>query len=106
MQAAHAAGAHPVPLTQLPGAAPAADLILNTVPARVLGEEALRAVRPDALLIELASAPYGEDLAVARALGVRVEVESGVPGRYAPLDAGAALFDAALRRLKGEKRDG
>ena len=106
MQAAHAAGAHPVPLTQLPGAAPAADLILNTVPARVLGEEALRAVRPDALLIELASAPYGEDLAVARALGVRVEVESGVPGRYAPLDAGAALFDAALRRLKGEKCDG
>ena len=42
----------------------------------------------------------------ALALGVRVEVESGVPGRYAPLDAGAALFDAALRRLKGEKRDG
>ena len=106
MQAAHAAGAHPVPLAELTGAVGAADLILNTVPARVLGEEALRAVRPDALLIELASAPYGEDLAVARALGVRVEVESGVPGRYAPLDAGAALFDAALRRLKGEKRDG
>lgn len=106
MQAAHAAGAHPVPLTQLPGAAPAADLILNTVPARVLGEEALRAVRPDALLLELASPPYGEDLAAARALGVRVEVEGGVPGRYAPLDAGAALFEAALRMVKGEKRDG
>lgn len=106
MQAAHAAGAHPVPLTQLPGAAPAADLIVNTVPARVLGEEALRAVRPDALLMELASPPYGEDLAAARALGVRVEVEGGVPGRYAPLDAGAALFEAALRMVKGEKRDG
>lgn len=106
MQAAHAAGAHPVPLAGLPGAAPAADLILNTVPARVLGEEALRAVRPDALLLELASPPYGEDLAAARALGVRVEVEGGVPGRYAPLDAGAALFEAALRLVKGEKRDG
>ena len=106
MQAAHAAGAHPVPLAQLPGAAGAADLILNTVPARVLGEEALRAVRPDALLLELASPPYGEDLAAARAMGVRVEVESGVPGRYAPLDAGAALFAAALRQVKGEGRDG
>ena len=106
MQAAHAAGAHPVPLAELPGAAPAADLIVNTVPVRVLGEEALRAVRPDALLLELASPPYGEDLSAARALGVRVEVEGGVPGRYAPLDAGAALFEAALRMVKGEKRDG
>lgn len=102
MQAAHAAGAHPVPLAQLPGAAKAADLILNTVPARVLNGEVLRAVRPDTLVLELASAPYGADLDAARALGVRVEVESGVPGRYAPLDAGAALFEAALRRLNGE----
>ena len=37
MQAAHAAGAHPVPLAELPGTVAAADLILNTVPARVLG---------------------------------------------------------------------
>ena len=102
MQAAHAAGAHPVPLAQLPGAAKAADLILNTVPARVLNGEVLRAIRPDTLVLELASAPYGADLDAARALGVRVEVESGVPGRYAPLDAGAALFEAALRRLNGE----
>lgn len=106
MQAAHAAGAHPVPLAELPGAVASADMILNTVPARVLGEEALRAVRPDALLLELASPPYGEDLAAARALGVRVEVEGGVPGRYAPLDAGAALFAAALARVKGEERHG
>ena len=63
-------------------------------------------MRPDALLLELASPPYGEDLAAARALGVRVEVEGGVPGRYAPLDAGAALCESARRRVKGEKRDG
>ena len=106
MQAAHAAGAHPVPLAELTGAAASADLILNTVPARVLGEEVLRAVRPDALLLELASPPYGEDLAATRALGVRVEVEGGVPGRYAPLDAGAALFEAALRQVKGEEQHG
>ena len=63
-------------------------------------------MRPDALLLELASPPYGEDLAAARALGVRVEVEGGVPGRYAPLDAGAALFATALARVKGEERHG
>jgi len=107
MRAAHAAGAHPVPLAQLTGAAEAADVIFNTVPARVLGEDALRAIRPGALMIELASAPYGADLTAARELGVHVEMESGVPGRYAPLDAGEALFDAARRRLlREEKRDG
>ncbi len=99
MRAAHAAGAHPVPMTALESAAAQADLIFNTVPARVLGAGALRAIRRDALLLELASAPYGADVEEAVRLGVDMRVESGVPGRYAPNEAGAALFEAAARAL-------
>ena len=103
MRAAHAGGAHPVPLGQLGSAAFAADVIFNTVPARVMDGEVLALVKAGALILELASAPFGVDLAAAKALGVHVEVESGVPGRYAPLEAGAALFEAAQRCLNREQ---
>jgi len=103
MRASHAVGAHPVPLAQMAEAAGAADLILNTVPSLVLGEEALSAVRQEALILELASAPYGVDLAAAKRLGVQVDVESGVPGRYAPLEAGEALFEVAQRYIRRQQ---
>ena len=99
MRAAHGAGAHPIPLAELERAAAQADVLFNTVPARVLGGEALSRIRPDALLLELASAPYGADVEEAVRLGVNMRVESGVPGRYAPGEAGEALFEAAQRRL-------
>lgn len=99
MRRAHEMGAHPVPIREIAAACGQADVIFNTVPARVLGEQALRAVGKDALVIELASAPYGADLELALRLGVAVAVESGLPGRYAPLDAGAALFDALQRAM-------
>lgn len=105
MRMAHAAGAHPVPLAQLETACRRADVILNTIPAHVLGGGALEAVARDTPIIELASAPYGMELQKAVRLGLQVCVESGLPGRYAPLDAGEALFDAlisAMTTRKGE----
>lgn len=103
MRAAHAVGAHPVPLAQMQAACGAADLIFNTVPARIMGEEALGALKAEALVIELASAPYGVDLDAARRLGVKLQVEGGVPGRYAPMEAGAALFEVAARVIRRQQ---
>lgn len=107
MRAAHQMGAHPVPLLQMASACGQADIVMNTVPARVIGEDALRRLAGRALLMELASAPYGADIEQARAMGVNVIVESGLPGRYAPMEAGAALFGALMRAMeKGEERHG
>ena len=110
MRRAHAAGAHPVPLSQIAAACRQADVVVNTVPAHVLDEEALAAMRRDTPIIELASPPYGLDMQRAVQLGLQVCVESGLPGRYAPMDAGRALFDALMRGMtaveeKGEKAD-
>ena len=99
MRAAHGAGAHPIPLAEMGRAAGQADVLFNTVPARVMDSETLSHIRHDALLLELASAPYGADLDEAVRLGVNMRLESGVPGRYAPNEAGEALFEAAQRRL-------
>lgn len=103
MRMAHAAGAHPVPLAQIASACAQADVIVNTVPARVLDADALARVPRDTPVIELASAPYGLDMQQAVQLGLQVAVENGLPGRYAPLDAGEALFEALARGLNAEK---
>ena len=103
MRAAHASGAHPVPLAQIAQAAAAADLILGTVPATVLHAQVLQGVRRDTLILELASPPYGADMEAATRLGLNISIERGIPGRYAPLEAGAALFEAAQRYLKRQQ---
>lgn len=63
------------------------DVIFNTVPAVVLTEKELQKVKSDVILMELASAPYGMDLAAAEKLGLNVQIEGGLPGRYCPGDA-------------------
>ncbi len=100
MHMAHGMGAHPVPLRQIASACAQADVVINTVPARVLNRSALEQLRRHTPIIELASAPYGLDLEEAVQMGLEVAVESGLPGRYAPLDAGKALFEALLRGME------
>lgn len=102
MRAAHDMGAHPVPMGELSRAAGQADALFNTVPARVFDRQALQSIRRGAILYELASPPYGEDVGEAVRLGVNLRMEGGLPGRYAPAEAGAALFDAARRALQNE----
>lgn len=63
------------------------DVIFNTVPAVVLTEKELKKVKRNTLLMELASAPYGMDMAAAEKLGLNVQIEGGLPGRYCPRDA-------------------
>lgn len=99
MRMAHGMGAHPVPLAQIASACAQADVVINTIPARVLGKEALLRLKKHTPIVELASAPYGLDLEQAVQMGLEVAVESGLPARYAPLDAGEALFDALMRAM-------
>ena len=65
----------------------------------MLGKRELDKIGQDALVIELASPPYGMNLEMARHMGVSVALESGVPGKYAPMNAGASLFDVLERKL-------
>lgn len=71
------------------------DFVLNTVPHVIFGREALAAFR-GANLIELASPPYGFDMAQARELGIKVEIASALPSRFSPESAAEAIKDAIL----------
>lgn len=88
-------------LEEFSEAAAGFDALINTVPAPVVGEKELAALRPDCVLFEAASAPFGIDRAAAERLGRKVIPAGGLPGRFSPKAAGEALADAVLALLGG-----
>ena len=103
--AAREAGAEAAALDDIASALPEQDVIFSTPPATVIDETALKHVNPNALLIDLASPPYGFDLEAARALNLRAHREPGLPGRYCPLSAARAIYSAVLRWEEDELHD-
>ena len=98
--AARSDGVRAASLSELPALAGRMDMVLNTIPARVLGTEALAALPKGAWLLELASAPYGFDRDAAARLGLNVEVLPALPARYAPQSAARALKQVSLELLR------
>jgi len=67
------------------------DVIFNTVPALLLDGGRLENVRPDSVIIDLASNPGGIDFQAAKNLGRNVIWALSLPGKYAPVTAGKVL---------------
>lgn len=98
---AEAEGAKAVGLTNLSALLPEQQLIINTIPQKVLGERELNAVSPDCLLLELASKPYGIDFEAAQNLGLQAVLASGLPGKHCPKTAGELIANTVLNMRKG-----
>lgn len=77
-----------------------ADVIFNTVPAMVLPVHLLRLVKPDGLIIDLASAPGGVDFDAARQLGIDAFLAPSLPGKVAPKTAGQIFARTVVRLLE------
>ena len=91
-------GCRPLDLKKRPGLG-GFDYAVNTIPAPIFGEDALRTLAP-AELIELASPPYGFDAEAAARLGLTLTVASGLPGKAAPESAAAAIRDTIYHILE------
>ena len=76
------------------------DLIINTVPAPVLGEALLEDVSPECLIIDLASKPGGVDFEAAAALGIKVIWALSLPGKVAPVTSGKIIRDTVYHILQ------
>lgn len=78
-------------------------ILFNTVPAHVLGRELLLSLERGALLIDLASSPFGVsdgDVQEASAHnGLRYLRAPSLPGSYAPRDAGHIIAECILGSL-------
>lgn len=81
------------------------QIIFSTPPERVLDESVLRYAEPDAMIIDLASAPFGVDIEAAHGLNLRAWREPKLPGRYCPFSAARALLQAIIRAERMENHD-
>ena len=100
MESRAVAGPDSIPMDELPLLFPNIQVVFNTVPAQIIHNEWLKKLPEDALVIDLASPPYGLDLSFAQGMGLRAWVEGGVPGRYCPKSAAAAMLDYLEREGK------
>ena len=76
------------------------DVVVNTVPARVLGEGRLSRLKRGCLCLDLASKPGGMDFSAASKLGVKAVWALSLPGEVAPVTSGAIIRDTILNILK------
>lgn len=78
------------------------DLIFSTVPARIFGEPELKAARPGALLIDLASAP-GSVVSDFHAPQITLIPALSLPGKCFPQTAGRLLCEQILQTCREEE---
>lgn len=79
---------------------PGFDVVVNTIPAPVLGERELAAMPGGSLVVDLASLPGGTDFEAARELGVNAIHALSLPARCAPVTAGEFVARAVLAMLQ------
>ena len=87
-------------LARLGALAPAFDRVVNTIPAPVLTEPVLTALRPGSLIVDLASKPGGTDFVAAQRLGLRAIHALSLPAVCAPETAGEAVARTVLAILR------
>ena len=79
------------------------DLIINTVPALVLGVGELRGINESCLIIDLASNAGGVDFDYAEKIGIRAIHALSLPGKVAPISAATAIKNTIYTILQEEK---
>ena len=84
------------------GIIPSADIVINTVPAQIIGRRELSAAKVGALFIEIASAPCGIDENSAAELGIRLIKAPALPAKYAPKTSGEYIARTVTEIIRKE----
>ncbi|MCL2873460.1 MAG: hypothetical protein FWE29_00855 [Defluviitaleaceae bacterium] len=79
------------------------DIIVNTVPEQILTNEMLDKAN-GAILIDIASAPFGFDMNYAKKLNEKSALLPGIPGKYAVKTAGEILGEYINHILSRRKQ--
>lgn len=78
------------------------DVIINTVPVKIIDENIISQMKKNTTVIEIASAPFGTDFDCASKYGIQVIKAGSLPGRTAPETAGKIICDTILRFYRGD----
>lgn len=91
------AGLETVHLSDLKKILPNFEFIFNTIPSLILDKNYLTLVRPDVVIIDIASAPGGIDYAYADERELSAKLCLGLPGKTAPKISADILEDEILK---------
>lgn len=76
------------------------DVIINTVPVKILDKDILTQINNETLIIDLASKPGGVDFETAKRLGKKTIWALSLPGKVAPITAGHIILNTILNILE------
>lgn len=76
------------------------DYVFNTVPFPIIADKQLSALKPDCLIIELASLPGGVDKHMAKLKNIRLIEARGLPAKCSPKTAGILLAKAVHKVIR------
>ena len=97
---AYAAGAEPLLLEQLPDYLPKMDIVIGSVPKRLLGRDLLATLPKHALLVDVAAPPGTIDRDAAAELGLKAVWARGM-GSRAPITVGRSQWSGIRQRIEG-----
>ncbi|BCH22972.1 dipicolinate synthase subunit DpsA [Mesorhizobium sp. L-8-3] len=98
--AAYAAGAETLTLEQLPDVLPRMDIVIGSVPKRLLERDQLALLPRHALLVDVAAPPGTIDRDAALELGLKAVWARGM-GARAPVTVGRSQWSGISRRIEG-----
>ncbi len=78
------------------------DIFINTVPSMLIDSSVINGMKRSAVIIDIASAPFGTDFAAARAAGIMALQAGSLPGKTAPVSAGRIIARIIASLLGGE----
>jgi dipicolinate synthase subunit A len=98
--AAYAAGAEALTLEQLPTILPSTDVLIGSVPKRLLEHDQLLLLPKHTLLVDVAAPPGTIDREAAAELGLKTVWARGM-GSRAPITVGRSQWTGISRRIEG-----
>ncbi|MBC5636014.1 dipicolinic acid synthetase subunit A [Ornithinibacillus sp. BX22] len=96
-------GLTPIALNKLSSYTSECDLLINTIPAKVINKDAIQNLPASAVIIDLASKPGGTDFDYAKQRGIEAMLARSLPSIVAPKTAGKILADVIIQILTKEK---
>ena len=78
------------------------DIIINTIPKKIISEKELKHMKSDVLLIDLASYPGGIDSKLAVKMGLNFKWPLALPGKIAPISSAKFIKDTIYNVLEEE----
>ncbi len=80
-------------------------IIFNTIPVQLLGENILKFIPQNTLIIDLASKPGGVNFECARKLGLKVIWATSLPGKVAPATSGKIITDTVFNIINEQREE-